>query len=88
MQYITTGLMLVITLILTQLAMANDEQLPPDTNIPCLKEAITTYKQAKADDPDLPHEMLIAIGGARYQQCLNGSKNAGSQADSGSKIKP
>lgn len=88
MQYTAIGLMLVLALMLAQLAMANDEQLPPDTDIPCLKEAITTYKQAKADNPELPHEMLIAIGGARYQQCLDGSKNVGSQAGNGSKIKP
>lgn len=88
MQYAAIGLMLTMELMLTQLAMADDEQLPPDTDIPCLKEAITTYKQAKANDPDLPHEMLIAIGGARYQQCLDGSKNIGSQAGNGSKTKP
>lgn len=81
-------LAIALTLLLTLPAMADDEQLPPDTDIPCLKEAINTYKQAKANDPELPHEMLIAIGGARYQQCLDGSKNAGSQAGNGSKIKP
>ena len=77
-----------LSLLLSLPALADDEQLPDDTDIPCLKEAIAIYKKAKADNPELSHEMLIAIGGTRYQQCLSGSKNVGSQTNNGSETKP
>ena len=83
MKHLTTGL----TLLLSLSALANDEQLPADTDIPCLKEAIAIYKKAKADNPELQHEMLIAIGGTRYQQCLSNPKKSTTQAIESDRIR-
>lgn len=80
-----------LSLLLSLPALADDEQLPPDTCHPCLKESIATYQQAKADNPDLPHKMLIAIGSARYHQCIDeqhGSLIVGSAYTHSSEPKP